>query len=217
MSHLDYFVTNCRMKESRSVDSLACASTLTGRSCTAERGHTTGNVKQITNMCPFVSARNNDVQLILKCLKFRRFWPLFVRRKLTTSTHADYRLHGNGFVVQFPAGTDDYFPHSKQTGFCGPSRFPLIDTARPTTEDKRPGIETEHSSPSRADFRNEWRYNLTCLYALYRVLALKYRLWFHRTFEAGGSVGIAAIPVWREWRSTLCIIAYWSSGIAQSV
>ena len=91
-----------------------------------------------------------------------------MRRKLTTSTHVDYGLHGNGFVVQFPAGTEDYFPHRNQTGFCGPSRLPLIDTARPTTEEKRPGIDTEHSS-SRADFRNEWSYNPTSLYALYRV------------------------------------------------
>ena len=169
-------------------------------------------------MYSFVTACNNDVQLILKRLKFRWFWPLFVRRKLTTSTHVEYGLHGNGFVVQFPAGTDDYFPHSNLTSFCGPSRLPLTETASPTTEEKRPGTETDTQSPSRTDFRNEWSYNPTFLCALYRVLTLKYHLWFHRTFhEAGGSVRIAAIPIWCEWRSTLCIIAYWSSGITLSV
>jgi hypothetical protein len=113
-----------------------------------------------------------------------------------TSTHVDYGLHGNGFVVQFPAGTVDYFPYSNQTGFRGPSRLPLVDTARQTTEEKRPGIETEHSSPSKADFGNAWSYNLTSLYALYRVLTLKYRLRIYRTFhKAGGSVGIAAFPI----------------------
>ena len=56
------------------------------------------------------------------------------------------------------------------------------------------------------------------LHTLYRVLNLKYRLWLHRAFhEAGSNVRITAIPIWREWRSTLSIIAYWSSGIAQPV